>query len=187
MLRKSLLFAISSGVAVCTLATSIGVSVHISNSQQNEITQVIPPNTENPTNNQEPQYKYPVVDVNGVKVQVENLESSLPQERNVPEFNKQASRITVNAAYNKEADTLTISVNGNGKEIENLQKIFYLANGSIANTTLIGSTFTHNSLVIHNPDKSLFNGKSIIVYVRLMKDNNTGYGRINNISNTINI
>ena len=59
--------------------------------------------------------------------------------------------------------TLTITVDGKGKSIKNLEKAFYLTSGLVQEAKYFASTFSHDSIVIHNPDATVFNQKIIVV------------------------
>ncbi len=135
-----------------------------------------------------PVYQHPTANIGGKVFEVENLESSRPSGLNTDKLADQARSITVRTEYNSTDKTLTITVDGkNGKSIKNLEKAFYLTSGSVPEAKYFGSTFSHDSIVIHNPDATVFNQKIIVVWLTLVQDSGYQYSKTSTKSTPINI
>ena len=144
----------------------------------------IPPDDSTET----PVYQHPTANIGGKVFEVENLESSRPSGLNIDKLADQARGITVRTEYNSTDKTLTITVNGkNGKSIKNLEKAFYLTSDSVSQAEYFASTFSHDSIVIHNPDATVFNQKIIVVWLTLVQDSGYQYSKISTKSTPINI
>lgn len=153
-------------------------------------TPVKPPVGDTPADDsiETPVYQHPTANIGGKVFEVENLESSRPSGLNTDKLADQARSITVRTQYNSTDKTLTITVDGkNGKSIKNLEKAFYLTSGTVQEAEYFASTFSHNSIVIHNPDATVFNQKIIVVWLTLVQDSGYQHGQISTKSTPINI
>ena len=196
---KKALMIVTSVLTGGILSTSVALGVQpVSSITNNDVDLVKPPvsdippedSTETPTpddSTETPVYQHPTANIGGKVFEVENLESSRPSGLNTDKLAEQASRITVRTQYNSIDKTLTITVDGNGKSIKNLEKAFYLTSDLVPQAKYFGSTFSHDSIVIHNPDAAVFNQKRIVVWLTLVQDSGYQHGQISTKSTPINI
>lgn len=205
---KKALMIVTSVLTGGILSTSVALGVQpVSSITNNDVELVKPPvgdtppedSTETPVkppvgdippddSTETPIYQHPTANIGGKVFEVENLESSRPSGLNTDKLADQARSITVRTEYNSTDKTLTITVNGkNGKSIKNLEKAFYLTSDSVPQAEYFASTFSHDSIVIHNPDATVFNQKIIVVWLTLVQDSGYQHGKINTKSTPINI
>ena len=205
---KKALMSVTSVLTGGILSTSVALGVQpVSSITNNDVELVKPPvgdtppedSTETPVkppvgdippddSTETPIYQHPTANIGGKVFEVENLESSRPSGLNTDKLAEQARGITVRTEYNSIDKTLTITVNGkNGKSIKNLEKAFYLTSGLVQEAKYFASTFSHDSIVIHNPDATVFNQKIIVVWLTLVQDSGYQYSKISTKSTLINI
>ena len=187
---KKALMIVTSVLTGGILSTSLALGVQpVSSITNNDVELVKPPVGDIPPEDstETPIYQHPTANIGGKVFEVENLESSRPSGLNIDKLAEQASRITVRTQYNSIDKTLTITVDGNGKSIKNLEKAFYLTSDLVPQAKYFGSTFSHDSIVIRNPDAAVFNQKRIVVWLTLVQDSGYQHGKINTKSTPINI
>lgn len=205
---KKALMIVTSVLTGGILSTSVALGVQpVSSITNNDVDLVKPPvgdippedSTETPVkppvgdtpaddSTETPVYQHPTANIGGKVFEVENLESSRPSGLNTDKLADQARSITVRTQYNSTDKTLTITVDGkNGKSIKNLEKAFYLTSGTVQEAEYFASTFSHDSIVIHNPDATVFNQKIIVVWLTLVQDSGYQHGQISTKSTPINI
>ena len=204
---KKALMIVTSVLTGGILSTSVALGVQpVSSITNNDVELVKPPvgdtppedSTETPVkppvgdippddSTETPVYQHPTANIGGKVFEVENLESSRPSGLNTDKLADQAQSITVRTQYNSTDKTLTITVDGKGKSIKNLEKAFYLTSGLVQEAKYFASTFSHDSIVIHNPDATVFNQKIIVVWLTLVQDSGYQYSKISTKSTPINI